>query len=75
MFRVLLILGVLVLVPAAIVFWRTRDRTPVVPSPAGLPSQTVGTSTIGHGGPVSPVRSVTPTTNGIPESEVPERNP
>ena len=55
MLRVMLVLGLLVLVPAAIVFWRTRDRT-VVEAPSGAEKSTVytrplGTSTLSHGGP------------------------
>lgn len=75
MFRVLLILGVLVLLPIVILFWRARDRTSVPPSSAGLPSQTVGTSTIGHGGAVLPERSATSATSGIRQREMPGRKP
>lgn len=55
MLRVMLMLGVLVLVPAVIVFWRTRDRSVVdSPSSAGgnaVSSTAVGTSTLSHEGP------------------------
>ncbi len=51
MFRVLLILGVLVLVPAAIVFWRLRDRTAVTPPFPPLSQKAIGTSTLSHGVP------------------------
>jgi hypothetical protein len=52
-FRVMLILGLLVLVPAAIVFWRTRDRTAVIPSPPppSVSQKSIGTSTLNHGDP------------------------
>lgn len=46
MFRVMLILGLLVLVPAAIVFWRTRDRAVMAPPPASAPQKVIGTSTL-----------------------------
>lgn len=49
MVRVMLILGLLVLVPAAIVFWRPRDRTAVTPPPPPLSQQAIGTSTLSHG--------------------------
>lgn len=49
MFRVMLILGVLVLVPAAIVFWRLRDRTAVTPSPPPVSQKAIGTSIVSHG--------------------------
>ncbi len=75
MFRVLFILGVLVLVPAAIVFWRTRDRAFLAPKPAGPPLHMVGTSTIGHSDAASPIRSTAPATNDGTRSEVPGRNP
>lgn len=51
MFRVLLILGVLVLVPAAIVFWHLRDRTAVTQSSPPLSQKIIGTSTVSHGSP------------------------
>lgn len=44
MFRVMLILGLLVLVPAAIVFWRMRDRAVMAPSPPSVPQKVIGTS-------------------------------
>lgn len=55
MLRVMLVLGVLVLVPAVIVFWRTRERS-IADSPAGgggrtVSSRSLGTSTLSHGGP------------------------
>ena len=51
MFRVLLILGLLVLVPAAIVFWRMRDRTAVTPPRPPVSQKSIGTSTLNHGDP------------------------
>ena len=51
MFRVMLILGLLVLVPAAIVFWRMRDRTVVDPPPPPVPQKVIGTSTLNHSDP------------------------
>lgn len=64
MLRVMLVLGVLVLVPAVIVFWRTRDRS-VVDSPSSgggnaVSSRPVGTSTLSHGGPSLAGRPTTP---------------
>ncbi|ALA58508.1 hypothetical protein [Nitrospira moscoviensis] len=47
MLRVLLVLGLLVLVPAVLVFWRTRDRAGIHASPSNI----VGTSTLSHGSP------------------------
>lgn len=49
MLRVMLILGLLVLVPAAIVFWRLRDRTVVTPPPPPVSQKAIGTSTLSHG--------------------------
>jgi hypothetical protein len=53
MLRVMLILGVLVLVPAMIMFWRTRDRSAVDSLSSGggktVSSRPVGTSTLSHG--------------------------
>lgn len=75
MFRVMLILVVLVLVPAALVFWRTRDRTtPVTPPPAPS-SKLVGTSTLSHGGSPQPATSTAPAVSGAPQPEGPGRNP
>ncbi|MEQ1793175.1 MAG: hypothetical protein ABL970_03205 [Nitrospira sp.] len=51
MFRVMLILGLLVLVPAAIVFWRMRDRTTVMPQSPSVSHKAIGTSTLNHGDP------------------------
>ena len=51
MFRVMLILGLLVLVPAAIVFWRMRDRAAVTSSPMPVLQKVIGTSTLNHGDP------------------------
>ena len=51
MFRVMLILGLLVLVPAAIVFWRLRDRAGVAPPPPSVPQKVIGISTLNHGDP------------------------
>ena len=51
MFRVMLILGLLVLVPAAIVFWRMRDRAVVAPPPPSGPQKVIGASTLNHGDP------------------------
>ena len=51
MFRVMLILGVLVLVPAAIVFWRMRDRAGMTSPPPPVPQKVIGTSTLNHGDP------------------------
>lgn len=68
MFRVMLILGLLVLVPAAIMFWRGRDRTGVSSSPSAPPSRVIGTSTLSHGGMDVPGRP-----GGSPT--LPERNP
>ena len=51
MLRVMLILGLLVLVPAAIVFWRMRDRAVMAPPPASVPQKVIGTSTLNHGDP------------------------
>lgn len=67
MLRVMLVLGVLVLVPAAIVFWRTRDRS-AVDSPIGgagsaVSSRPIGTNTLSHGGP-SPSGQATIPTSG-----------
>jgi hypothetical protein len=45
----MLILGVLVLVPAAIVFWRMRDRTVMAPPPPPVRQKVMGTSTLNHG--------------------------
>lgn len=50
-FRVMLILGLLVLVPAAIVFWRLRDRAVTAPLPPPVSQKAIGTSTLNHGGP------------------------
>lgn len=49
MFRVMLILGVLVLVPAAIVFWRMRDRAGMASPPPPVRQKAIGTSTLNHG--------------------------
>ena len=49
MLRVMLTLGLLVLVPAAIVFWRMRDRAVMAPPPASVPQKVIGTSTLNHG--------------------------
>lgn len=68
MVRVMLILGLLVLVPAAIVFWRLRDRTAVTPSPPPVSQTAIGTSTVNHGIP-DPGRSF----DGSPNR--PERRP
>ena len=64
MFRVMLILGVLVLAPAAIVFWRMRDRTVMSPPPPSLPQKVIGASILhpidprpGKGVDISPNRS------------------
>lgn len=51
MFRVMLILGLLVLLPAAIVFWRMRDRTAVTPPPPSVLQKSIGTSALNHGDP------------------------
>lgn len=51
MFRVMLILGLLVLLPAAIVFWRMRDRTAVTPPPPSVSQKSIGTSALNHGDP------------------------
>ena len=51
MFRVMLILGLLVLVPAAIVFWRMRDRAVMAPPPPSVPQKVIGSSTLNHGDP------------------------
>ncbi|MCC6142109.1 MAG: hypothetical protein IT389_16020 [Nitrospira sp.] len=51
MFRVMLVLGLLVLVPAAIVFWRMRDRAVMAPPPPPVSQKAIGTSTLNHGGP------------------------
>lgn len=51
MFRVMLILGLLVLVPAAIMFWRLRDRAVAVPPPPLIPRKVIGASTLNHGDP------------------------
>lgn len=55
MLRVMLVLGLLVLVPAVIVFWRTRDRSTIDSAVAtgthGSSSKPVGTSTVSHGNP------------------------
>ena len=51
MYRVMLMLGLLVLVPAALVFWRTRDRAAVAPPPPAVPRKAIGTSTLNHGQP------------------------
>lgn len=51
MFRFMLILGLLVLVPAAIVFWRMRDRTVVISPPPSISQKSVGTSALNHGDP------------------------
>lgn len=53
MFRVMLILGLLVLVPAAIMFWRLRDRAVAVPPPPLVPQKVIGASTLSHGDPRS----------------------
>lgn len=53
MVRVMLILGVLVFVPAAIVFWRLRDRPTVTPPPAPVSHKAIGNSTLSHGVPES----------------------
>jgi hypothetical protein len=42
----MLILGVLVLVPAAIVFWRMRDRAVMAPPPPSVPQKVIGASTL-----------------------------
>ncbi len=68
MVRVMLILGLLVLVPAAIVFWRLRDRTAVTPSPPPVSQKAIGTSAVSHGIP-GPGRSF----DGSPNR--PERKP
>ena len=68
MFRVLLILGVLVLVPAVIVFWRLRDRKPVTPTSPPVSQTAIGTSTLSHGIP-DPGGSFDPSPNR------PERRP
>jgi hypothetical protein len=47
----MLILGLLVLVPAAIVFWRMRDRAVMAPPPPSIPQKVIGTSTLNHGDP------------------------
>lgn len=64
MLRVMLVLGVLVLVPAVIVFWRARERAAVdSPSRSGVnavSSRSVGTSTLSHGGPSPAVRPAAP---------------
>jgi len=52
-FRVMLILGLLVLVPAAIVFWRMRDRAVMAPPTPSVPQKVIGTSTLNHGDPRS----------------------
>jgi len=49
--RVMLILGLLVLVPAAIVFWRMRDRAVLAPPPPSVQQKVIGTSTLNHGDP------------------------
>jgi hypothetical protein len=49
MFRVMLILGVLVLVPAVIVFWRMRDRAGMTSPPPPVRQKAIGTSTLNHG--------------------------
>ena len=64
MLRVMLILGLLVLVPAAIVFWRMRDRAVMAPPPASVPQKVIGASILhpidprpGKGGDMAPDRS------------------
>ncbi len=51
MFRVMLILGVLVLVPAAIVFWRLRERAGMTSPPPAVSQKVIGSSTLDHGDP------------------------
>ncbi len=53
MYRVMVILGLLVLVPAALVFWRTRDRASLDAPPPLVPQKVIGTSTLNHGQPQS----------------------
>jgi hypothetical protein len=74
MLRVMLVLGVLVLIPAVIIFWRTKERS-VVDSPADggakpVSSRPVGRSILSHGGPSPADRPKAQNR----EMNVPERN-
>lgn len=77
MLRTLLVLGLLVLVPAVIMFWRTRDRAVIDPASVSErivgPSRPVGTSTLSHGGPPKAGRPTAPDRNV--EAPAGDRNP
>lgn len=77
MLRIMLVLGLLVLVPAVIMFWRTRDRVVVDPSSVSEkivgPSRPVGTSTLSHGGPPRAGRPAAP--DRVVEAPASDRDP
>lgn len=71
MVRVLLILGLLVLVPAVIVFWRTRERGGV----HGSSQKSVRASTVGHGGAMPQNHPTGPSTSKFAPDESRRKQP